>query len=274
MSPKESLYPARRRAEMLDFLRDRGRASIRELSDEFSVSEDTVRRDVEILASQGSVEKSHGGVTVTHESRPNAAIPFERRIDAQAALKDQIARAAAEMIEDGDVVLINGGTTTLALVKHLAAKRGLTVVTNNLVLPQELAARGGSREVYVLGGAFRLRSLVTVGPVELSDGSGKPRPIHADWALIGVGGVAEDGTVWTSSLPEAGMMRSMMDCATHTLLLADSTKFGKREFAEIAPLSATTTLITDREPNAAFLERVRELGGRVRVAGPAPDRAK
>lgn len=261
---KESLYPARRRAELLEFIRDRGQASIRELAAEFRVSEDTVRRDVDDLASQGAVDRTHGGVTISPDDRFNDVVPFVKRMDAQATAKDAIARVAASLIEEGQSVMVYGGTTTLALAKYLAPKRGLTVVTNNLALPQELYSRG-VREIYVLGGSYRLRSQVTIGPVALSDGTGKPRSIHATWAIIGVGGVSEEGTVWTSSIPEAGMMREMMDCASRTLLLADSTKFGKREFAEVADLSANTTLITDKRPSQALLDHAAEVGARVIV---------
>ncbi|MCC6494730.1 MAG: DeoR/GlpR transcriptional regulator [Propionibacteriaceae bacterium] len=267
---KESLYPARRRAEMLEFLRERGQASIHELSAEFGVSEDTVRRDVDILATQGSVDRTHGGVTISPDDRLNTVIPFVKRIDAQAAAKDAIARAAAALIDEGQSVIINGGTTTLALAKYLATKRGITVVTNNLPLPQELYSRG-VREIYVLGGSYRLRSQVTIGPVALSDGTGKPRSIHADWAIIGVGGVSDEGTVWTSSLPEAGMMRAMMDCASQTLLLADSSKFGKREFAEVADLSAATTLITEQRPSESLYDFAAEVGARIIVTSELPD---
>lgn len=267
---KESLYPARRRAEMLEFLRERGQASIHELSAEFGVSEDTVRRDVDTLATQGSVDRTHGGVTISPDDRLNTVIPFGKRIDAQAAAKDAIARAAAALIDEGQSVIINGGTTTLALAKYLATKRGITVVTNNLPLPQELYSRG-VREIYVLGGSYRLRSQVTIGPVALSDGTGKPRSIHADWAIIGVGGVSDEGTVWTSSLPEAGMMRAMMDCASRTLLLADSSKFGKREFAEVADLSAATTLITERRPSDSLYDFAAEVGARIVVTSELPD---
>lgn len=268
---KESLYPARRRAEMLEFLRERGQASIHELSSEFGVSEDTIRRDVETLASQGSVDRTHGGVTISPEDGRNTVIPFGKRIDSQSAAKDEIARAAASLIEEGQSVIINGGTTTLALAKHLATKRGITVVTNNLPLLPELYTRG-VREIYVLGGSYRLRSQVTVGPVVLSDGTGKPRSIHADWAIIGVGGLSEEGTVWTSSLPEAGMMRAMMDCASKSMLLADSTKFGKREFAEVCELSASTTLITERRPSSSLCEHALDVGSRLIVTADLTDR--
>ncbi|MFT4110816.1 DeoR/GlpR family DNA-binding transcription regulator [Propionicimonas sp.] len=267
---KESLYPARRRAEMLEFLRDRVQASIHELADEFGVSEDTIRRDVEALATQGSVDRTHGGVTISPDDRLNPVVPFGKRIDAQAAAKDEIARAAASLIEEGQSVIIYGGTTTLAMAKYLAPKRGLTVVTNNLPLPHELYTRG-ARDIYVLGGSYQPRSQVAIGPVALSDGAGTPRSIHAHWAIIGVGGVSDEGTVWTSSLPEAGMMHSMMECASRTLLLADSSKFGRQEFAEVSGLSPTTTLITDKRPSQALLDRAAEAGARVVVTAELED---
>lgn len=263
---KESLYPARRRAEILEFLRDRGQASITELATEFGVSDDTVRRDVEALATKGSVDRTHGGATISPEDRLSAVIPFVKRVNTNAEAKDAIAQAAAALIDEGQSVVINGGTTTLALAKHLATKRGLTVVTNSLPLPPEMYSRG-AREIYLIGGAYRLRSQVTIGPVVLSDGAGRPRAIHADWAIIGVGGVTDEGTVWTSSLPEAGMMRAMMDCASHTLLLADSSKFGKREFAEVGDLAANTTLVTEHRPSRALLDHAAEVGAAVVVAG-------
>lgn len=263
-----NLYPARRRAELLEFLRDKGQASIGEVAAAFGVSDDTVRRDVEALAAERKVERTHGGVSLLPGGTLiNAAVPFTRRLDVNTSAKDAIARAAAALVQEGQSVIINGGSTTLALARHLGPKHGLTVVTNNLALPQELYTYG-AREVHVLGGTYRLRSQVTVGPVAMADGSGKARSIHADWALIGVGAVSDEGTVWTNSLPEANMMRAMMDSASRTLILADSTKFGHREFAEVADLSDRTTLITDRTPGKALLDRAAEAGAEVLIAEP------
>ena len=265
----QSNYPARRRAEVLDLLRQRGQASIHELAVEFGVSEDTVRRDVDELAAQGSVERTHGGVTISPEDRLNINLPFGRRIVAQAAAKDAIAKAAAGLVQEGQTLFINGGTTTLAMAKYLAPTRGITVVTNNLPLPEELYTRG-AREVYVLGGSFRLRSQVTIGPVVLADGAGSFGALHADWAFIGVGGVSDDGVVSTTSLPEAGMMRGMMDSASHSVLLADSTKFGRKQFAEVGGLNANTTLITEARPSQALLDHAAEVAARVIITSEEP----
>ncbi len=259
---REGSYPARRQAELLDYLRDRGYASIGEMASEFGVSQDTIRRDVDAMALQGSVERTYGGVSLSREGGMESIVPFMNRIDDQAAAKDEIARVAVSLMGDGQSMIIYGGTTTLALANHLESMRGITVVTNNLVLPQELHSRG-VQDIYVLGGSYRRRSQVNIGPVALSDGSGKPRAIHTNWAIIGVGGVSNDGMVWTSSLPEAGMMREMMGCADHTLLLADSSKFEKTEFAEVARLSARTTLITEKSPPRALVELAAEVGSRI-----------
>lgn len=262
---RQNLYPAKRRAELLEYLRDRGQASIAEVAAAFCVSDDTVRRDVESLAGEGKVERTHGGVSLLPGGAlVNATVPFARRLEVNQDAKDAIARAAAGFLADGQSVLINGGSTTLALARHIGSKPGLTVVTNNLALPAELHSRG-TREVYVLGGTYRLRSQVTIGPVVLADSLGVPRAIHADWAVISVGAVAVDGSLWTASLPEASMMRAMMECAQHTLLLADSSKFGVREFAEVGQLSSSTTLITERAPDAALVAHAEEVGARIVV---------
>lgn len=246
-------FPARRRSELLELLRHRGQATIKELAQEFDVSEDTIRRDLDDWASQGLLERNHGGASLPTADRLNIAPPFGRRLDAQADAKSVIARAASSLIAEGETLFINGGTTTLALAKHLAGVRGITVVTNNLPLPEHLYA-AGAREVYVLGGSFRVRSLVTIGPVALPDGNGGVQTLHADTAFIGVGGVSADGTVTTTSLPEAGMMRAMMAASNRTILLADSTKFGVTQFAEICQLSKDTTLVTDVRPSRELLD--------------------
>lgn len=250
---------------MLDLLRHRGQSTIADLAAEFQVSEDTVRRDLEELASQGAIRRTHGGATLDETDQVH--LPFARRLEEHAVGKDRIARAAAALIQESQTVFVNGGTTTLAMARHLADVRGLVVVTNNLRLPERLYSRG-AREVYLIGGMFRLRSLVTIGPVALSDGLGNFCPVHADVAFIGVGGVADDGVISTTSLPEAGMMRAMMDSAGHAVILADASKFGRTQFAQVCSLNERTTLVTDEVPGDALRTRIADAGARLIVAGP------
>ncbi len=259
-------FPARRRAEIVDLLRHRGQSTVTELCLEFAVSEDTIRRDLDFLSTSGAISRTHGGAILAESERLNANLPFERRL-AHSEAKARIGEVAAELVDEGQTVFINGGTTTLAVARSLAATRGLTVVTNNLRLP-ELLYSHGAREVYVLGGAFRLRSLVTIGPIALPDEHGQLHALHADLSIIGVGGVADNGILSTTSLPEAGMIRSMIHASSRTIIVADSSKFGRTQFAQITRIDSTMTLVTEKQPSAALLAQASECGTQVRVTDP------
>lgn len=259
------VYPTRRRAELLERLRVRGYASVHELASELQVSDDTIRRDLQVLATQGAVERSHGGASLAPEERFHSTIPFPQRAEVHAAEKERIARTAASFVDDFHSVIVNGGTTIMPLARYIAAKRGVTVVTNNTLLPNELYSRG-VRDIYVLGGQFRMRSQVTIGPVVLSDSDGIPHPFRADWAIIAVAAVSDDGMTSTTSLPEATMMRSMMESSKNTLILADSSKLGRVEFAQVAQVANGARLITDREVPVDVRTRIRAAGGDVIVA--------
>lgn len=258
-------YPIRRRADLLERLRTREHASTAELARELGVSDDTIRRDLAALSRQGAIVRSHGGASIAPEERFHRSTPFPERARAHASQKDRIARAAAGFVQDLQSVIINGGSTTLLLARHIAAKRGVTVVTNNLVLPRELYSRG-QRDVYLLGGQFHMRSQVTIGPIVLSDSEGMPQPIHADWAIIGVAGVTEDGYTWSTSVDEAGMMRSMIESSRRALILADSSKFGHAEFAQVVRVSEGSVLVTDAPPSRELAQSIAEAGGEIVIA--------
>jgi len=140
-------------------------------------------------------------------------------------------------------VLINGGTTTLAVARALGSRKDLTIVTNNIRIPAELPP-AAVRDVYLLGGTCRPASHVTLGPVSFPGMAG----VSADVAVIGVGGVSARAGLSTTNLPEAQMMAQMLGSALRSIVVADSSKFGRSAFAHIAPLDAIETLITDEEP--------------------------
>jgi DeoR/GlpR family transcriptional regulator of sugar metabolism len=175
--------------------------------------------------------------------------------------KRRIASAAAERIADGETVIINGGTTTLAVAHALGGRRNLTIVTNNLRLPAALPA-ATVRDVYVLGGSCRVASNVTIGPVAFPGTEG----ISADVAVIGVGGVSARGGLTTTNLQEAQMMAQMIESAQRTIIVNDSSKFGRSAFAHIARLDAVETLITDQMPDAELLDALSAAGVEVVAA--------
>jgi DeoR/GlpR family transcriptional regulator of sugar metabolism len=238
---QETALPAKRRAELVRHVRERGHATVAELAERFAVSMDTIRRDLDHLAERQLITRTHGGAMHTDELA-TADTPFDSRVAVHHQAKQAIGIAAAQLISNGETLIVNGGTTTLAVVRALAGKRDLTVVTNNLRLPPEVP-QDAVRDLYVIGGSCRISSNVTIGPVTFADTEG----ISADTAVIGVGGISAGG-LSTSNLQEAQMMRQMIDAGTRVVVVADSSKFGRSAFVHICGLDRVSVLVTDAAP--------------------------
>ncbi|MBM6979188.1 MAG: DeoR/GlpR transcriptional regulator [Actinomyces succiniciruminis] len=240
--------PGGRKAEIAGYVNRLGQVTVMALADHFGVSADTIRRDLDQLDADGLLIRMHGG------AMSNSAVPWHDtnlsdRARLQASQKDRIGRIAAELVQDGNVLFINGGTTALSLVHHLSNKRELIIATNNLALPVEINPEA-CRDVYVIGGHVRLSGRVTIGPVAFASAiSGVENDIHVDLALIGVGAVDTNGFS-TSNLDEAAMLAQMASRARRVAILADSTKLDRRLFAAIGDLAIADYLITNEQPNA------------------------
>ncbi|GGM16635.1 DeoR/GlpR family DNA-binding transcription regulator [Nakamurella endophytica] len=234
--------PRRRRALLTEFVSARGQATVTELAEQFHVSTDTVRRDLDWLATEGLLARTYGGAVVL-SGLTTSDTGFSDRAELNQDAKRMIAQAAVDLIGDGETVLLNGGTTTLAVARAIGGRRDLTVVTNNIKVPAELPA-AAVRDVYLLGGTCRMESSVTIGPVGFPGMAG----ISADVAVIGVGGVSARTGLSTTNLPEAQMMAQMLESAHRTVVVADATKFNRNAFAHIASLEAVDTLVTDAAP--------------------------
>jgi DeoR/GlpR family transcriptional regulator of sugar metabolism len=258
----DSALPAHRRAALARYIRDRGHATVAELANGFAVSMDTIRRDLDYLADRRLLARTHGGAMRTDELA-TADTPFDNRTTVHRDAKEAIGAAAARLISDGETVLINGGTTTLAAVRALTGKRDLTVVTNNLRLPAEVPGEA-NWDVYLLGGAVRLSSMVAIGPVGFSGTQG----ISADVALIGVGGVGVDHGLSTTNLPEAQMIRGMIESSSRVVIVADSSKFGRSNFVHICELTEVSVLVTEKAPAAELATALEEAQVEVVVAAP------
>lgn len=248
MGESEARLPGGRKAEVVSYVNRMGQVTVTALADRFGVSPDTIRRDLDQLDAEGLVIRMRGG------AMSNSAVPWHDtslsdRARLQSAQKDRIGAVAAELVQDGSVLFINGGTTALALVHHLSSKSELIIVTNNLSLPAEISA-DACRDLYVIGGHVRLSGQVTIGPVSFASAiSCAENDIHVDLALIGVGAVDERGFS-TSNLDEAAMLGQMASHARRTAILADTTKLDRRLFASIAPLEAADYLVTNEAPSA------------------------
>jgi DeoR family transcriptional regulator, fructose operon transcriptional repressor len=262
MSKDQNAPLARRQEELLQLVEAKGQMSVDELARHFSVSDDTIRRDLHQLERRRVLLRTHGGAVST-ALLVHRETPFLTRAHAQADAKNRIGRAAAQLISDGETLIINGGSTTFAFAASLGPRRNLTVVTNNIALLSVLP-REAIQDVYVLGGQYRVDLGSTVGPVGFSSGN-----ISVDTAVIGVSGLTVDG-LSTTFLQEASMLARMINSARRTLLVADASKFGHNAFAHIAPLSAIDVLVTDVLPPADLSLALSQAKVEVILASPTP----
>ncbi len=261
----ERRLPAGRKADLAAYVAEHGEVTVAKLASHFGVSTDTIRRDLDRLDSEGLLIRTHGGaVSLSAGTKPDTELEIRLRV--QTAAKEAIGRRAAALVEDGSVVMLNGGTTTLALVRHLKKHRNLTIATNNLRIPAEISPNV-LRDLYLFGGPVRTVSQTTTGPIALRLGSSdREIEVRSDIAFIGVGAVSVTGGYSTSNLGDADMMAAMMERASRVAILADSSKFGRDLFAQVAPLDAPDYFITNARPPADLMARLEEGGVEVIIA--------
>jgi DeoR family fructose operon transcriptional repressor len=256
---EDLVLPGSRQRRLVDFIREKGHVTVAELTAMFGVSRDTIRRDLQVLERHGLLTRTHGGALagdglVARQTR------FQARVAAQTGAKRSIGRAAAGLIRDGETLILNGGTTMCAFAAELGKLRDLTIVTNNLMLPQVVAPHA-LRSIYVLGGAYWESAQITIGAVKIF-GSAR---ISVDTAVIGVTGVDKTG-LSISRLEESQAAAEMMDAARRVIILADSAKFGVNAFAHVADFSRVQYLVTEAAPPPEIAEALAQAGVALIVA--------
>lgn len=252
--------PARRKADLVAFVLESGQVSVTELAQHFSVSADTIRRDLDELDASGTLLRTHGGaVSPTLVPRTDTGLDVRSRLHSSA--KETIGKLAAELVGGDGTLMINGGTTAIALAKHLPAGAGLRIITNNLHLPAALSA-GVADEIFMVGGAVRVSAQATTGPISSSLGIDRADEfdVRCDLAFIGVGAVSAQQGFSTGNVSEAGLMREMMRRSDRVVVLADSTKLGRSVFAKIGALEMADVLVTDAQPDAELGRALAEAG--------------
>jgi DeoR/GlpR family transcriptional regulator of sugar metabolism len=251
--------PARRRFELIRLAKREGQLSIAQLSSQFGVSADTIRRDLDLLSIRGLVRRTHGGAVAADYLAQTEYAPTQRN-GVRTAEKTRIAKCAAELIKNGESLMLNGGSTTLLFASELSGRRNLTVVTNALAIPPSLPHHA-VRDIVLLGGEYRPETNTTVGSIAFCGAV----PVNADSAIVGVGGIAQDG-LYTGLLQDAAMTASMIARARRTIVLADSTKFGRRLLGHIASLDQIDVLVTDAVPSKDLFRALVQLNVQVLIA--------
>lgn len=229
-----------RQDRILRELRRNGAVRVADLISLLGVSDMTVRRDLEQLATEGVARKVHGGAVLTGQ------VAFEPGFAAKSllapAVKQAIAARAAAMISPGAAIGLSAGTTTWAMAPFLASIPGLTVVTNSTTVADAVTELDTANQVSViLTGGVRTPSAALVGPIA----DRTIASMHVDRLFLGVHGMDQRAGLTTPNLAEATTNRAFVDSAQEVVVLADSSKWGIVGLADIAPLDRADTLITD-----------------------------
>ncbi len=243
---------------MLDLFQHNRRFTISELAENFTVSEVTIRRDLNQFKQRGLIEKSYGGTIVISVDND---IPIIRRMDENREYKERIAKTAAQLIGNDTSIFVGSGSTTAYLARYLVKRENITVVTNAINLSTELA-KGKEITVVVLGGMLRPSELSLIGHITEKS----LEEIYVNKVFMGMAAISVKAGLTNYYLPEVRTDRKLFDLSSETIILADHTKFGKVASAYVAPVEKITTIITDDETDPKIIEAIRRLGVNVIIA--------
>ena len=223
-----------------------GVRTISELAATLQVSEATVRRDLRTLEQRGELPRVHGGAVRVDDGEKREPL-FHEKTTLRADEKERIAEAALGLIEDGDSIYLDGGSTVLALARKLSSRHELTVVTNSLMAAAELMESG--HKLILLGGEFRPLSRTLVGPLTSPIGEA----LHIGKAFFGTIGLTASG-VSTTDPGEAFTKKLILGRAERAILLADSGKIGRTSLVDAGKLDDFSCLVTDSGASPDFLK--------------------
>ncbi len=241
--------PNERERAVLRLLANDPELSVKDIAAAMGVSQVSVRNYLNSLEEKGYLTRVHGGAVPTY----HPSIMEHERTNTDA--KKRIARAAADLVKDGDTIMVEAGTTTALIVRFLLGKRDVTIVTNNTLALAYGRGNPGVR-MTMTGGEFRPATESLVGPLTRED----LERFHVDIAFVGTDGFAPDTGLTTHLVDGAEVVKAMARQAKKTIVVADSSKYGQAGFVQVLPLSDTDTIISDSDLAPEAKERLRECG--------------
>lgn len=253
------LFAEERRKTILNILEKKERVQVNKLSKKFNVSEATIRRDLTELEKEGLILRTHGGAMKAGSRRFEPSL--EEKIDSYIDEKKKIGYKASQFIKDGDTILIDAGTTTVQIIKHLLNKKDITLVTNGLNIINEIKSVGLEIEVVLIGGVFKSKTQALVGP--LAENSLKN--IRVDKAFIGTNGFTIKDGATTPDLAEAEIKKTMINNAQEVWLIFDHSKFNRVAFSKFAGLNDIHYIIINKIDDKAR-KKIEESGVEVIIA--------
>ena len=247
-----------RQALILSRVRETGSVAVAALAQDCGVSEMTIRRDLEALEGSGVVRRVHGGAVTGWNRGYEPA--FSQRAAQNGDAKARIGRRCADLIEEGETLFLDIGTTTLAAAHALAGRRGITVITPNLRAADILVDNPGIR-VICLGGVVRTGERCVTGVIAERNLA----EFFFDTCIVGVAGVSLQAGLTEFNVDDASLKRTAIDHGRRIIALADSSKLGQIALATVAPLSRISTLITDADEKNEIVVGTRKAGATVEL---------
>lgn len=259
MSELGNLSSIERQEQIVQLIARQKRVTVNDLCEVFSISKATARRDLEVLANQGRVQRVHGGAILVNRAPPELPI-LDRQRD-QAAEKDRIGAAAAALINDQEAVFLGSGTTVLEVARHLS-ERPLTVITNSLPVINLFANSVSPVQVIAIGGELRKSELSFIGHITEQSLS----EVYVDKVIIGVRAVNLEQGLTNDYFPETNTDRAIIKMGREVILVADHTKFGRVSTVLLAPLSSIHTIVSDQLLSDEMANELRAMGIRLILA--------
>lgn len=246
----------KRREQIMNLVHETGKVRVTELSEEYGVSEVSIRKDLEALESEGHLKRVHGGAIALNKLYVN--MDLSERYKTNASAKKHLAELAANFIEDNDTVFMNAGTTLTYVLRAIKGKKNVSIVTNSIQNATE-AASHSSFKVILLGGEVDTKYQFTFG----SDAEKQLENYHATKCILSVDGVSAESGLTLYYSNEAPLARKMIDFASSVIVVADGSKIGRDVFARITDAKKTDILITNKTEKRDTLDALLELGVKI-----------
>lgn len=238
---------------IMRILEEENRVLITELCKTFNTTAVTIRKDLDLLEKQGVLKRTHGGAILHKPLFRELALNEKEKLNAQE--KERIAKEAVKMISEGDVIMLDSGSTTTQLAKYMKDLKGITVITNAINIAIELA-NSSELEIILTGGSLQKNSSTLIGPLAET----VLKKISADKLFHGVDGIDYEIGLTTPNITEANTSHVMMQRAGENILLVDSSKFGRRSLGVICQLKEIDKIITTKSMEKSEIKKLNDMG--------------
>jgi DeoR/GlpR family transcriptional regulator of sugar metabolism len=232
------MFIEERHQKILQFLKDKGRVEVQDLSSIFQVSDDSIRRDLRIMEQKGLLSRTYGGAVLPNQS--NYCPPFTERIRNNKENKERIAYLASLYLKDNDSIFLDGSTTVLNMIPYLNNYKNITVVTNSILIAYEIASTSVAVNLIVLGGIVDKNDGNALG----TDTVKAIERLNLDKIFAAPCAISERG-LSCSAMEEAPIKKAMIEAGREIYLLIESEKFGSQSLINFAPIDLNYTIITD-----------------------------